>query len=151
MSGRQLPLSALRIPNPLTSGPPAAPQGPSAMPALPEPIPEEEQISPRVPVPKTDFPEERHKELHDSLGEEFDKPEAAAWLRHVYPVARRGSPHVDPRHVLEATRDAYYAVKHGFADPASAGRHVRFSARRRQRDEDLRRTVDVEPDTQRRP
>src|SRR5215469_2481025 len=30
MSGRQLPVSALRIPNPLTSAPPAAPQVPLA-------------------------------------------------------------------------------------------------------------------------
>jgi hypothetical protein len=123
---------------------------------MPMPVPDEEHISPRVPVPKADFPEEQHKELHEkTMGEAFDEPGAAQWVKRVYPVVRHYRPDVDPRHVLETVHDAYFAVKHGFMTNPQAGAMVGTMAHRRHREElarraaeTLRRENDVEPDTQ---
>jgi|SRR5215471_9245204 len=126
---------------------PRVPPPPPPMPAAPAaPVSGEiepgvqDHISPRVPVPKADFPEDQHKELHDTvMGEAFDHPDGHHFVRQVYPVVRRANPNVDPRHVLEATRDAYYAVKHGFADHYTAGYMVGHHARRRHREAEAQR------------
>jgi len=105
----------------------------------------EDPISSRVMVPKADFPEEHHKEIHEkTMGEEFDRKEAREWVQHVYPVVRRANPNIDPRHILEATRDAYYAVKHGFASNHAAGYMVGHHARRRHAEAEARK-LDATP------
>jgi len=126
---------------------PRVPPPPPPMPAAPAaPVSGEiepglqDHISQRVPVPKADFPQEHHKDLHEkTMGAEFDQPHAADWVRQVYPIVRRANPHVDPRHVLEATRDAYYAAKHGFATHYQAGHMVGRIARGRHAAEEARR------------
>lgn len=98
----------------------------------PQPVPVEEQISARVPVPKADFHEKHHKHLHDNvLGEHFDDPGAAAAIRDLYAIVRKSRPHVHPRHVLEAARDAWFAAHHGFMPHEMAGASVGHHAERR--------------------
>lgn len=109
---------------------PGALRGPAIVPVArrpmpdfsPAPVPEEERISARVPVPKADFPAEQHKELHEKvMGEAFDDPGAHRFVRDLYSIIRKSRPHIAPRTLLETTRDAYYAVKHGFMTYPQAG------------------------------
>lgn len=104
--------------------PPQAP--PQITPAFaPHHVPPEEMISPRVPVPKVDFHPKHHQDLHDKvLGEHFDDPGAANAIRDTYSILRRSRPHLHPRHVLEAARDAWFANHHGFMTPQQAGAAV---------------------------
>ena len=127
----RLPPNALVSPTP---GPmaPGVQEPPIHPDFRPQPVPEEERISPRVPVPKADFDEKHHKHLHDAvLGEHFDDPGAAASIRDIYALLRKTRPHIHPGHVLEAARDAWYAIHHGFMSPAMAGSMVGGEAHRR--------------------
>lgn len=111
----------------------------------PQPVPVEEQISARVPVPKADFPDKHHKHLHDNvLGEHFDDPGAAAAIRDLYAIVRKSRPHVHPRHVLEAARDAWLAAHHGFMSPEMAGKAVGHHAEMRHHAADGRHPSDEE-------
>jgi hypothetical protein len=89
-------------------------------------LPAVERISDRAPVPKHHFPEEHHQHLHDkTMGKDFDDPDAQDFVRRVYDATHRGfSTVAAPKHILEATRDAYHAVKHGFMPPGMAGASV---------------------------
>ena len=125
------PLNALASPTPGPTAPGV--QQPQIHPDFqPQPVPEEERISLRVPVPKADFDEKHHKRLHEAvLGEHFDDPGAAASVRDIYALLRKTRPHIHPGHVLEAARDAWYAIHHGFMSPEMAGRMVGGEAHRR--------------------
>jgi hypothetical protein len=134
-AGPQLPMNALQMPPPAA---PAAPVASAAPPDVaptgfePQPVPEEERVSVRAPVPKTDFPEKHHKHLHDHvMGEGFDDPGAQAFVRDVYSIVRKSRPHIHPRHLLETVRDAWHAVNHGFMPPEIAGRAIGDAAHRR--------------------
>jgi hypothetical protein len=139
--GRQLPLNALRMP-PQRSVAPVLPAAPLAQPqpgpmmpgvqgpAPPQPasaasvplVPEAERISPRVPVPKADFPEGEHKDLHEkTMGKAFDEPGAQNFVRDLYAIVRKSRPHIAPRHLLETVRDAHHAMHHGFMTPQQVG------------------------------
>lgn len=137
------PVGNLRLPpqrppmaNALVAPPMARPPIPPMAPPLQAPpqitpafaphhVPPEEMISPRVPVPKVDFPEKHHQDLHDKvLGEHFDDPGAANAIRDTYSILRRSRPHLHPRHVLEAARDAWLSHYHGFMSPEMAGAAV---------------------------
>jgi len=136
--------NALVIPRvPAVPAAPVAPVSDAMQPGVQAPVPPpevENPISERVMVPKADFPEEHHKHIHEHvMGEEFDQPHAREWIQHVYPVVRRANPNIDPRHVLEAARDAYYAAKHGFATHYQAGQMVGHHARRRHAEAEVRR------------
>lgn len=118
--------------------PPGALRGPRIIPPRPmpdfspSPVPEEERISPRVPVPKADFPEEHHKDLHEkTMGEAFDDPDAHAFVRDLYSIIRKSRPHIAPKTLLETIRDAHYAVKHGFMTHAQAGAGIGRMAHQR--------------------
>lgn len=99
---------------------------------VPRPVPEEERISARAPVPKADFPEKHHKDIHDKvLGEHFDDPGAANAIHYTYALLRKTRPHLHPRHVLEAARDAWFAHQHGFMTSQMAGAAVGHNAEMR--------------------
>ncbi len=127
VAGPRIPVNALARPQPVV---PAAPPI-STMPVMsqrpmpdfsPSPVPEEQRISARVPVPKGDFPEDEHKDLHDNtMGEAFDDPSAHRFVRDLYSIVRKSRPHIAPRVLLESIRDAHHAVKHGFMTYEQAG------------------------------
>ena len=139
--------------NALTGGglPPAVPLRPPAPPQLPpipvappggaggsfgpEPVPEAERISSRAPFPKADFDESEHKKLHDRMGEAFDDPEAHKFARDLYSIVRKSHHEVHPKHVADAVRGAYHAVRHGFMPPFMAGQMVGRVARQRHREQ----------------
>lgn len=138
MPRRQLPIGALRVPQPNAlmapqGPPPMMPQQAAAPPLDFSPVPEDQRISARVPVPKADFPEGEHQDLHDkTMGEAFDEPGAHEFVRRLYATVRKTHPDVHPRHLLETTRDAYHAMRHGFMTPQQAGGMLGRIARRRQ-------------------
>lgn len=115
----RIPARSLRLPRPMPDFSPA-------------PVPEEERISARVPVPKADFPEHQHKDLHEkTMGEAFDDPDAHAFVRDLYSIIRKSRPHIAPKTLLETIRDAHYAVKHGFMTHAQAGAGIGRMAHQR--------------------
>jgi hypothetical protein len=89
------------------------------------------EISPRVPLPPEHFPADEHVDLHQMMGEAFDNPAAQHFVRVGYHVAKARHPDVHPRHLLEAARDAYHAVSHGFAPVAHALDFIGPRARQR--------------------
>lgn len=104
---------------------PVAPQVPVIEPVDP--------ISERVPVPKADFPEAEHKALHEkTMGAPFDEPGAAHFVSRLYNLGRHLHPDIEPRYLLETTRDTWHAVRHGFMHPSHAGRTLASRARSRQ-------------------
>jgi hypothetical protein len=125
LAGAMLPRPVPLVPPvpamPVVPPVPAAPINPGV-----QALPAVERISDRVPVPKHHFPEEHHQHLHDkTMGKDFDDPNAQNFVRRVYDAVHRGfSTTVPPKHILEATRDAYHAVKHGFMPPGMAGASV---------------------------
>lgn len=126
VAGPRIPVNALARPRPIPAVPPvpAVPTPPPRpMPDFsPTPVPEAERISARVPVPKSDFPEHEHKDLHEkAMGDAFDDPNAQAFVRDLYSIVRKSRPHIAPRTLLETVRDAHHAVKHGFMTHAQAG------------------------------
>jgi hypothetical protein len=135
-TGPQLPAGALRLPPPAAPAAPVAPAAPPAAPLTgfePQPVPEEERVSVRAPVPKADFPEKHHKHLHDHvMGEAFDDPGAQDFVRDIYSIVRKSRPYIHPRHLLETVRDAWHAVNHGFMPPEMAGGTIGDTAHRRQ-------------------
>lgn len=127
VAGPRIPVNALARPRPAMPPVPALPPVPARpMPDFsPTPVPEDERISARVPVPKADFPEAEHKDLHEkTMGEAFDDPNAHAFVRDLYSIVRKSRPHIAPRTLLETVRDAHHAVKHGFITPQQAGAAV---------------------------
>lgn len=127
VAGPRIPVNALARPRPAIPAVPPVPAVPARpMPDFsPTPVPEEERISARVPVPKADFPEGEHKDLHEkTMGEAFDDPHAHAFVRDLYSIVRKSRPHIAPRTLLETVRDAHHAVKHGFMTHAQAGAAV---------------------------
>lgn len=135
------PDPATRLSNALTI-PRAAPLGlPPVAPAAASP-----EISPRVPVHPRDFHPDDHADLHKSMGEAFDEPDAQHFVRKLYPIVRKSHPDVHPKHVLESTRDAYHAVRYGILHPYVAGLMIGHHARRRHRQaEEASRNAHVEP------
>lgn len=147
-----------RVPGNALFRAPAAPPVPPvpSVPAQPvasqvpviEPV---DPISERVPVPKTDFPEAEHKDLHEkTMGAAFDEPGAAHFVKRLYNLGRHLHPDIEPRHLLEATRDTWHAVRHGFMHPDHAGRTLARRARSRQaqamRERRNEEQTNVEPD-----
>lgn len=135
------PLAA--VPTPQVSAQPAAPQVPVIEPVDP--------ISARVPVPKADFPEHEHKGLHDkTMGAAFDEPGAAHFVSRLYNLGRHLHPDIEPRHLLETTRDTWHAVRHGFMHVSYAGKTLAARARARQaqamRERMSEEQTNVEPD-----
>ena len=127
-----------------------------ATPAQPQPpvIEVPDPISSRVPVPKTDFPEHQHKDLHEkTMGAAFDEPGAAHFVKRLYNLGRHLHPDIEPRHLLETTRDTWHAVRHGFMHPDHAGRTLARRARSRQAQAQRERLAEeqtnVEPDQER--
>lgn len=111
----------------------------------PTPVPEEERISPRVPVPKADFPESDHKELHEKvMGEAFDDPSAHRFVRDLYSIIRKSRPHIAPRTLLETIRDSHFAVKHGFMTYAQAGAGIGRMAHLRHLEAQARQPENIE-------
>lgn len=111
-------------------------------------------ISLRVPVPKADFPEHEHKDLHEkTMGAPFDEPGAAHFVSRLYNLGRHLHPDIEPRHLLETTRDTWHAVRHGFMHPQHAGRTLAARARSRQaaaqRERASEERRDVEPNQER--
>ena len=94
----------------------------------------EDRISPRVPVPKGDFPEHEHKDLHERMGEHFDNPGAQKFVHDLYNLGRKLHPDIAPRHLLETTRDSYHAWRHGFMPAEYVGKNLAKMARARQRE-----------------
>lgn len=132
---------------------PAAPAMPvqRPVPAGPPVIEPVDPISERVPVPKTDFPEAEHKDLHEkTMGAAFDEPGAAHFVSRLYNLGRHLHPDIEPRHLLETTRDTWHAVRHGFMHPSHAGRTLARRARSRQaqalRERQAEEQSNVEPD-----
>lgn len=147
----RIPANALRVQAPIVPAPVRRP-----MPDFsPTPVPEEERISPRVPVPKADFPEESHKELHEKvMGEAFDDPSAHRFVRDLYSIIRKSRPHIAPRTLLETIRDSHFAVKHGFMTYAQAGagigrmahlRHLEAQARQPENTEEGNSSMTTSP------
>lgn len=142
-----------RVPgNALLRPAPAMPVQPQP-PAMPQPpvIEVADPISERVPVPKTDFPEHQHKDLHEkTMGAAFDEPGAAHFVKRLYNLGRHLHPDIEPRHLLETTRDYWHAVRHGFMAPEHAGRTLAARARSRQaqamRERRNEEQTNVEPD-----
>lgn len=137
VAGPRIPVNALMRPRPAVPAVPAVPPVPPVparpMPDFsPTPVPEDERISARVPVPKADFPEAEHKDLHEkTMGEAFDDPHAHAFVRDLYSIVRKSRPHIAPRTLLETVRDAHHAVKHGFMTPQQAGAAIGRMAQQR--------------------
>lgn len=133
-----VPGNALRLPvaapdNPLMGSAPPPPQPVAAVPARAPVIEPLDPISGRVPVPKADFPEAEHKDLHEkTMGAAFDEPGAAHFVSRLYNLGRHLHADIEPRHLLEATRDTWHAVRHGFMHPDHAGRTLASRARARQ-------------------
>lgn len=123
-----------RVPGNALFRAPAAPPVP-AQPIAPQ-VPVIEPVDPiseRVPVPKTDFPEHEHKALHEkTMGAPFDEPGAAHFVSRLYNLGRHLHPDIEPRHLLETTRDTWHAVRHGFMHASHAGRTLAARARSRQ-------------------
>lgn len=92
-----------------------------------------EHISARVPVPKADFHESEHERLHRVMGEEFDHPQAAAFVRDAYRLLRRNHPDIHPDHALATVRDGWHAADLGLMHPAAVVRSLPAVARRRHR------------------
>lgn len=125
---------------------PAAPQVPVIEPVDP--------ISVRVPVPKADFPEAEHKDLHEkTMGAAFDEPGAAHFVSRLYNLGRHLHPEIEPRHLLETTRDYWHAVRHGFMHASYAGKTLAARARARQaqamRERQSEEQTNVEPNQER--
>lgn len=132
----------------LRPAPPAMPVQPQP-PAMPQPpvIDVPDPISERVPVPKTDFPKAEHKDLHEkTMGAEFDEPGAAHFVKRLYNLGRHLHPDIEPRHLLETTRDTWHAVRHGFMPADYAGRILAARARTRQAQAQREEQTNVEPD-----
>lgn len=109
---------------------PPVPQAPAPQVPVIEPV---DPISERVPVPKADFPEHEHKALHErTMGAAFDEPGAAHFVSRLYNLGRHLHPDIEPRHLLEVTRDTWHAVRHGFMHASYAGRTLAARARSRQ-------------------
>jgi len=100
---------------------------PPPEPEVPPPGPNE--ISSRVPVPKHHFDELEHEGLHEKMGSDFDDPVASHFVRVGYHGARMQNDDVASKHILEAAKRAYHAVKHGFMPTemalAAVGAHAR--------------------------
>lgn len=125
----RVPANALLRPAPAMPVQPPIPP----VPARPPVIEVADPISERVPVPKTDFPEHQHKDLHEkTMGAAFDEPGAAHFVKRLYNLGRHLHPDIEPRHLLETTRDTWHAVRHGFMAPEHAGRTLARRARSRQ-------------------
>jgi hypothetical protein len=92
-----------------------------------------EFISERLPVPKADFHESEHQALHNGMGEEFDKPHAAGFVREAYKTLRSRQPDIHPSHALATVRDAWHAVRLGLMHPAAVAHSIEPVARRRHR------------------
>lgn len=143
-----------RVPgNALLRSAPATPVQPPVLPvpAGPPVIEVADPISERVPVPKTDFPEAEHKDLHEkTMGAAFDEPGAAHFVKRLYNLGRHLHPDIEPRHLLETTRDYWHAVRHGFMPADHAGRTLAARARSRQAQAQRERLneeqTNVEPD-----
>lgn len=124
-SGPINPINALAGAMPRRPVPPVPPMpvAPAAAPVLAPGV--ADPISDRVPVPKHHFPEEHHKHLHEkTMGEAFDDPHAQDFVRRIYNTVHAGYPDVPPKHILEATRDAFHAAKHRFMPYGMAGGSV---------------------------
>lgn len=127
IAGPRIPVNALMRPRPVMPAVPPVPAVPARpMPDFsPSPVPEEERVSARVPVPKADFPEAEHKDLHEkTMGEAFDDPNAQSFVGNLYSIVRKSRPHIAPKALLETVRDAHHAVKHGFMTGRQAGAAV---------------------------
>lgn len=126
---------------------PPVPPVPAGPPVI-EPV---DPISERVPVPKADFPEAEHKDLHEkTMGAAFDEPGAAHFVSRLYNLGRHLHPDIEPRHLLETTRDYWHAVRHGFMHASHAGKTLAARARSRQaqamRERRNEEQTNVEPD-----
>lgn len=135
---------------PATPAMPVQPQVPP-VPAGPPVIEPVDPISERVPVPKADFPEAEHKALHEkTMGAAFDEPGAAHFVSRLYNLGRHLHPDIEPRHLLETTRDTWHAVRHGFMHVSYAGKTLAARARARQaqamRERMSEEQTNVEPD-----
>src|SRR5215469_8509575 len=129
MSGRQLPVSALRIPNPLTSAPPAAPQVPLAPIRQFSPEGLHDRVSTRIPT-AAGLPFDPHSLTGDralSIGRHTMIPEGF-WQRHAGSEgleAGRGRVAKGMATAAQAIRDRYGFVNaHGLSDPAVLERFI---------------------------
>jgi hypothetical protein len=95
--------------------------------------PEPEHISARVPVPKADFDKSQHEGLHARMGDAFDDPKAAGFVRDAYRLLRSRHPDIHPDHALATVRDAWHAANLGLMHPVHAIASIPAVARRRHR------------------
>lgn len=122
----------------MLTGQPAAPgpmaaSAPSAPTPTLGPIDGAPEVSPRVPVPAQHFDPTEHAGLHEMMGPDFDdNPIAQHFVRVGYHAGHRRHQGIEPKHMLEAARDAYHAFNHGFMPLRMALDAVGMHARNQQ-------------------